>query len=66
MELNKFIPNFMWKSKHKRIGRKILKSNISERGQALPDITTYYKAFIIKRCGTGIRIGHRSQRSKTE
>lgn len=48
MELNKFIAKFIWKNKHKRVVRKTLKSNTFERGQALRDIKTYFKASVIK------------------
>lgn len=66
MELDSLILKVMWQNKHARVSRKTVKKKIYARGPGLWDIKTYYKAFIIKRCGTGIRIGHRSQRSKTE
>lgn len=54
MNLDTSILKVMWQNKHARIPRKILKRKIYARGLDLSDIKTYYKAFIIKKCGTGL------------
>lgn len=52
MELDKLVLNFIWKNKHERIARKTLGKKEERKkpqgGLGIPDIKTYYKAFIIK------------------
>jgi len=47
LELDKMIPNFIWKNKHVRPAREILRKNkTNERELALPDVKTYYESTI--------------------
>lgn len=46
-ELDKMIPNFIWKNKHVRPAREILRKNKTNEGElALPDVKTYYESTI--------------------
>ena len=41
------IPNFIWKNKHVRPAREILRKNKTNEGElALPDVKTYYESTI--------------------
>ena len=47
-KLDKTIPNFIWKNKHARLAKEILRENKSEEGRlTLPDVKTYHESRIM-------------------
>ena len=53
LELDRMIPNFIWKNKHVRPARETLRKNKTNEGElALPDVKTYYESAIIFKFST--------------
>ena len=56
-KLEQIISQFLWKCKKPQIAKEIFRKKNGTGRINLPDFRLYYKAAVIKKCGTGTKTG---------